>query len=119
MRGFQVAPAELEGHLLTHPAVADSCVVGIPDEYSGEIPLAFVVPQPNAVNLKDAAAVTRLKDELKKYVADNKIQYKRLAGGVEFIEAIPKNPSGKIVSPFACPISEQKFIVTTVEARSP
>ena len=43
VRGFQVAPAELEGHLLDHPAVADVCVVGVPDEYSGEIPLAFVV----------------------------------------------------------------------------
>lgn len=42
VRGFQVAPAELEGHLLDHPDVADVCVVGIPDEYSGEVPLAFV-----------------------------------------------------------------------------
>ena len=44
MRGFQVAPAELEGHLLDHPDVGDVCVVGVPDEYSGELPLAFVVP---------------------------------------------------------------------------
>jgi 4-coumarate--CoA ligase len=43
VRGFQVAPAELEGHLLQHPDVADTCVVGIPDEYSGEVPRAFVV----------------------------------------------------------------------------
>ncbi len=43
VRAFQVAPAELEGHLLWHPDVADACVVGIPDEYSGELPLAFVV----------------------------------------------------------------------------
>ena len=43
MRGFQVAPAELEGHLLGHPRVADACVVGVPDEYSGEVPMAFVV----------------------------------------------------------------------------
>ena len=41
---YVVAPAELEGHLLGHPDVADCCVVGIPDELSGEIPLAFVVP---------------------------------------------------------------------------
>ena len=39
-----MAPAELEGHLLMHPDVADACVVSIPDEYSGEIPMAFVVP---------------------------------------------------------------------------
>ena len=43
-----VAPAELEGHLLNHPDVTDTCVVGIPDEYSGEVPLAFVVLSPDA-----------------------------------------------------------------------
>lgn len=45
---FTVAPPELEGHLLNHPDVADVCVVGVPDEYSGEVPLAFVVPSINA-----------------------------------------------------------------------
>ena len=43
-----VAPAELEGHLLEHPDVGDACVVGVPDEYSGEVPLAFVVPSHDA-----------------------------------------------------------------------
>lgn len=43
VRGFQVAPAELEGFLLGHPDVADACIVGVPDDYSGEVPLAFVV----------------------------------------------------------------------------
>ncbi len=43
VRGFQVAPSELEGHLLDHPDVADVCVVGIPDAFSGELPFAFVV----------------------------------------------------------------------------
>lgn len=43
VRGFQVAPAELEGHLLMHPEVIDACVVSIPDEYSGEVPLAYIV----------------------------------------------------------------------------
>ena len=48
VRGFQVAPAELEGLLLGHPAVADVCVVGVPDEFSGELPLAFVAPSTDA-----------------------------------------------------------------------
>ena len=48
VRGFQVAPAELEGHLLNNPLVSDVCVVGVPDEYSGEVPLAFVVPSAKA-----------------------------------------------------------------------
>jgi acyl-coenzyme A synthetase/AMP-(fatty) acid ligase len=43
VRGFQVAPAELEGCILDHPDVADTCVVPVPDDYSGEVPLAFVV----------------------------------------------------------------------------
>ena len=42
VRGFQVAPAELEGHLLDHPDIADVCVVAAPDEYSGELPYAFI-----------------------------------------------------------------------------
>ena len=48
VRGYQVPPAELEGHLLTHPGVGDVCVVGVPDEFSGELPLAFVVPSGGA-----------------------------------------------------------------------
>jgi 4-coumarate--CoA ligase len=43
VRGFQVAPAELEGHLLDHPWIDDAGVIGFPDEFSGEVPLAFVV----------------------------------------------------------------------------
>ncbi|KAJ6621117.1 hypothetical protein B0H10DRAFT_2215383 [Mycena sp. CBHHK59/15] len=99
VKGFQVAPAELEGHLLLHPAVEDACVVGVPDEYSGEIPLAYIVV--NAATLKRITAnpseAEKVKAALIKHVADAKIAYKRLTGGVEFIDAIPKNPSGKIL----------------------
>ena len=38
---FQVAPAELEGHLLRHSDVIDTCIVGVPDNYAGKVPLAF------------------------------------------------------------------------------
>lgn len=48
VRGFQVAPAELEGHLLNHPFVSDVCVVGVPDEYNGEVPFAFIAPSAKA-----------------------------------------------------------------------
>ncbi|PPQ65777.1 hypothetical protein CVT24_011994 [Panaeolus cyanescens] len=99
VRGFQVAPAELEGHLLLHNDVTDVCVVGIPDDYSGEVPLAFVVRSAQALaRTKDNEAETlRLKKSLQKHVADAKIHYKHLVGGVEFVDAIPKNPSGKIL----------------------
>ena len=43
VKGFQVAPAELEGHILEHPDVADCAVIALPDPYSGEVPLAYVV----------------------------------------------------------------------------
>ena len=67
VRGFQVPPAELEGHLLDHPDVGDVCVVGIPDEYSGELPLAFVVPSLSAVaQLKDGRTEGGVKDAIMK-----------------------------------------------------
>ncbi|KAF8973603.1 amp dependent CoA ligase [Flammula alnicola] len=99
VRGFQVAPAELEAHLLLHPDVTDACVVGIPDDYSGEVPLAFVVPSANALERMKASkdAENEIKKAIEKHISDAKVQYKWLAGGVEFVDAIPKNPSGKIL----------------------
>ncbi|KAF9806749.1 hypothetical protein IEO21_08558 [Rhodonia placenta] len=99
VKGYQVAPAELEGHLLDHPDVADVCVVGLPDDYSGELPLAFVVPSTKATERikRDPAEAERVRAVLMKHVADAKVHYKRLAGGVEFVESIPKNPSGKLL----------------------
>ncbi|OCH88436.1 phenylacetyl-CoA ligase [Obba rivulosa] len=99
VKGFQVAPAELEGHLLDHPDVSDACVIGIPDDYSGELPLAFVVLIPNADERtkSNPAETEKIKAALMKHVADAKVQYKHLTGGVEFIESIPKSPNGKLL----------------------
>ncbi|KAF4605021.1 hypothetical protein EYR40_003804 [Pleurotus pulmonarius] len=98
VRGFQVPPAELEGHLLGHPYVADVAVIPLPDDYSGEIPMAYVVPSADiAARVKDPKEAEKVKAEIIKYVADNKVKYKWLAGGVEFIDVIPKNPSGKLL----------------------
>lgn len=68
VRGFQVAPAELEGHLLDHHAIADAGVVGVPDEYSGEVPAAFVQLQPDVAQKmkKDPKAGEKLKKEIAK-----------------------------------------------------
>lgn len=68
VRGFQVAPAELEGHLLDHDAVADACVVGVPDPYSGEVPLAFVALNAKAADRvkKDPSEADKLKKEIEK-----------------------------------------------------
>jgi 4-coumarate--CoA ligase len=86
-KGFQVPPAELEALLLSHPAVADAAVVGIPDEEAGEIPAAYVVLQQGA----DATA-----EEIMAFVAGEVAHYKQIRR-LEFIEAVPKSASGKIL----------------------
>ncbi|KAH6677857.1 hypothetical protein F5X68DRAFT_224037 [Plectosphaerella plurivora] len=91
VRGHAVAPAELEDALLGHRAVADAAVVGIPDEYSGEIPKAFVVAK--AASLESPETVHQLKE----LVRTTKARHKWLAGGVTFVKELPKSPSGKIL----------------------
>ena len=85
--GFQVPPAELEGVLLEHPAVADAAVIGKEDLEHGEIPKAFVV-------LKAGAAASDR--ELMDYVGEQVATFKRVRE-IEFVDAIPKNPSGKLL----------------------
>jgi acyl-coenzyme A synthetase/AMP-(fatty) acid ligase len=84
-KGLQIAPAELESVLLSHPSVADAAVVPRKDEEAGEIPYAFVV-------LKGAATA----DELMAFVAARVTPFKKIRRLV-FIDAIPKSPSGKIL----------------------
>jgi len=99
VNGYQVAPAELEGHLIVHPHVQDAGVVGISDEYKGEVPLGFVVLEPSVAKRVQSSVseAEKVRGELKKWVADNKVRYKHLDGGIEFVDAVPKNPSGKIL----------------------
>ena len=93
VKGMQVAPAELEAHLLTQPGVNDCVVIGIPSDREGEVPKAFVVKAPGAIEDSDAI----LKRQIMKHVEQHKSDHKRLRGGVEFIDAVPKSPSGKIL----------------------
>ncbi|KAJ7621245.1 phenylacetyl-CoA ligase [Roridomyces roridus] len=98
VKGFQVPPAELEGHLLTHPKIADAAVIGVPDDYSGELPMAFIVLKPEvAAALKDERLEKQLREDIFKHVASAKSKHKWLTGGIQFISAIPRNPSGKIL----------------------
>jgi len=94
--GKQVAPAELEALLLSHPAIADAAVIGCHDEASGEVPKAFVV-------LKDKATTAEIMDqneataaEIMDFVAARVARYKRIHL-VEFVSEIPKSPAGKIL----------------------
>lgn len=82
VKGMQVAPAELEAHLLSHPAVADCAVIAIPDDRAGERPKAFVVKSANSGGIEDSEQI--LKREIKKHVEKTKAQHKWLAE-VEFI----------------------------------
>lgn len=93
VKGHQVAPAELEAHLLTHPAVADTAVIQIPDDKAGEVPKAFVVKADEYASKPDEEVAR----SIARYVEEHKAPYKWLKGGVEFIDAIPKTPSGKIL----------------------
>ncbi|KAK7536863.1 uncharacterized protein J3D65DRAFT_553518 [Phyllosticta citribraziliensis] len=94
VKGFQVAPAELEAHLLTHPAVADCAVIPVPDDSAGEVPKAFVVKSPSVGVEENDRMVKR---DVEKHVEQHKTKHKWLKGGIEFIDVIPKSPSGKIL----------------------
>jgi acyl-CoA synthetase (AMP-forming)/AMP-acid ligase II len=84
-KGLQVAPAELEAVLLSHPVIADAAVIPVPDAEAGEVPKAFVVARTPI----DADAVMA-------WVAERVSPYKKVRQ-VEFVDAIPKSPSGKIL----------------------
>jgi acyl-CoA synthetase (AMP-forming)/AMP-acid ligase II len=84
-KGYQIAPAELEAVLLTHPAIADAAVIPLPDEEAGEVPKAFVVT---------SGSITP--EEVTAFVTERVAPYKKIRA-VELVEEIPKSPSGKIL----------------------
>ncbi|MEV6973766.1 4-coumarate--CoA ligase family protein [Kitasatospora sp. NPDC093806] len=86
-KGYQVAPAELEALLLSHPQIADAAVIGVRDAEGTECPKAFVVRAPGS-------ALTE--EEVAAFVAGQVAPYKKVRA-VEFLEAVPKSPAGKIL----------------------
>lgn len=91
-KGFQVAPAELEGLLLTHPKVVDVGVIGVQDEAQAtELPRAYVVVGEGVERTR------KLEREIVDFVGARLAKHKQLRGGVIFLDAIPKSPSGKIL----------------------
>lgn len=93
LQGHQVAPAELEDHLLSHPYVSDTAVIQVPDEKAGEVAKAYVVKTKEA----EAKSDEEVARDISKYVEEHKARHKWLKGGVEFIDVIPKSASGKIL----------------------
>ena len=91
VRGYQVAPAELEALLLTHPNISDAAVIPVEDEFSGELPRAYI-------KLKNDESSQKLaSEEVEEWVKNRVAPFKRLEGGVEFIDQVPKSASGKIL----------------------
>ncbi|KAK0937690.1 hypothetical protein LTR29_010690 [Friedmanniomyces endolithicus] len=91
VRGFQVTPPELEGQLLDHPNVVDAAVIGVPDPArESELPRAYIVRRPRSGEELTVAGVNE-------YMRERLALYKQLEGGIVFVEAIPKNASGKIL----------------------
>ena len=85
-KGYQVAPAELEALIVTHPSVGDVAVIGVADEECGELPKAFVVPADDEIDA----------DDLMEWVGGQVAPQKRIRL-VETVDEIPKSPSGKIL----------------------
>ncbi len=96
VRGHQVSPSELEAFLLTYPDVSDCCVVPVQDALSGEVRRRSLSKGKrlahNTVDDDDD-----LRRRIQEYVTNNKADYKRLRGGIEFIDEIPRSPGGKIL----------------------
>jgi acyl-CoA synthetase (AMP-forming)/AMP-acid ligase II len=90
--GFQVAPAQLEGLLLSHPAVDDVAVIGVYNrQRATELPRAYVVPS------KGYEAGEKLEKEIRAWLEGRVAPHKRLRGGVRFVETIPKSTAGKVL----------------------
>lgn len=93
VRGWQVAPAELEACLLKHDLVADVAVIGVKSTtQESELPRAYVVLKQA---FKAAAASTTIEEELKGFLGSRLAKYKALDGGVRIVESLPKTASGK------------------------
>ena len=92
-KGFQVAPAELESVLRSHPLVSDVAVVGVKDmAQATELARAYIVPSKRL-----SACTHRDAEEISDWLAKRLVRYKKLYGGVRFVDSIPRNPAGKIL----------------------
>nr|OQO31797.1 hypothetical protein B0A51_00699 [Rachicladosporium sp. CCFEE 5018] len=91
VRGFQVVPPELEGVLLSHPNIVDAAVYGVSDPVreGGELPRAHLVRRPGASGPSDS--------EVHAFMREKLASFKMLEGGIKWVDAIPKNASGKIL----------------------
>ena len=85
--GENVYPAEVENVLMGHPAVADVAVIGVPHEKWGETAKAIVVRKPD-VEVTEQEIIDYARERLARF---------KCPTSVEWVDALPRNPSGKIL----------------------
>ncbi|EFX71605.1 hypothetical protein DAPPUDRAFT_59924, partial [Daphnia pulex] len=90
-RNIHVVPTNVEKYLMTHPAVEDAAVVGLPHDIDGEWPLAFIVLSPEMQHVTT--------EELIAYMNEKVMDEEKLRGGIRFTNKIPRNDLGKIIRP--------------------
>ncbi|XP_063847795.1 uncharacterized protein LOC135092925 [Scylla paramamosain] len=88
VKGFQVSSSELEDVLLEHTAVADVAVIGIPDDRAGELPRAYIVR---------SSSSSCSEEDIHGFLKERVAEFKQLKGGVRFVDALPKNQTGKVL----------------------
>ena len=85
--GFNIYPRDVDEVLFSHPKVLEACVIGVPDQYSGERIKAFIVLKPGENSSTD---------EIIGYCKENLVKYK-VPKYVEFVQDLPKSAVGKIL----------------------
>lgn len=87
MLPYQVSPSELEDLLLKYPGVREAGVVGVADERAGELPRAYIVRADKSTS----------EDDLHKFLSSKVAEFKKLKGGIRFVDELPKNATGKLL----------------------
>lgn len=109
MKGLQVAPAELEDLLLSHPRIVDAAVIGVPDEDAGELPRAYVVRADHNLSETEVDEFVKGLPFVPHGTSVRVSQYKFLRGGIRFVSEVPKSAAGKILRRFLREEAKKEF----------